>query len=126
MKKKVLIVDDESAIRDAISFCLLANDFNVALAADGVAALNIIERYKSMGNDLEVVLLDLDMPIMTGSEFLLQANKQGFARPVILMSGSGRALEELQKISPMVAGILCKPFTESCLLEKVRMITGED
>ncbi len=124
MKKKVLIVDDEQAIRDAISFCLLANDYNVMLAEHGEAALEAVERCDSLGSDLEMIILDVDMPIMSGGEFLAQADQLGLKHPVILMSGSGKKLEDLRHTSGLVQEILPKPFSEHSLLEKVRAITG--
>lgn len=124
MKKKVLIVDDEQGIRDAISFCLLANDFNVMLAEHGEAALEAVERCSSLGSDLEMILLDIDMPVMSGQEFLAQAARIGLKHPVILMSGCAKKLEDLRACSGLVKGVLPKPFTESVLLEKVRYIAG--
>ena len=52
MKKRVLIVDDESAIREALSFCLLANDYNVIIAPDGKSALSQIEHCRSEGKEV--------------------------------------------------------------------------
>lgn len=123
MRKKVLIVDDEIGIRDAISFCLLANGYNVILAGDGAAALSEIERCDGLGNDLEMIILDLDMPVMSGIEFLEHAKRRGISKPILLMSGSGRVLEETAE-DPLVAQILPKPFSESALLEKVGQIAG--
>lgn len=124
MKKKVLIVDDEQGVRDAISFCLLANDYNVMLAADGAAALEAVERCVSLGNELEMIILDVDMPVMNGGEFLEMAQERGHQHPVILMSGCGNSLEKLRSFSPMVQFVLPKPFNEQTLLEKVRSIAG--
>lgn len=123
MRKKVLIVDDEVGIRDAISFCLLANGYNVILAEDGAAALCEIERCDGLGNDLEMIILDVDMPVMSGVEFLEQAKRRGISKPVLLMSGSGRVLEEAGE-DPLVAQVLAKPFSETALLEKVGRIAG--
>lgn len=120
MRKKVLIVDDEQAVRDSISFCLLANNYNVMLAENGAAAVEAVERCASLGNDLAVILLDIEMPVMTGEEFLARASELGWQHRVILMSGSGSKLAQLQ--SPLIAGTLAKPFTEHGLLEKIGSI----
>lgn len=124
MKKRVLIVDDESAIREAVSFCLLANDYNVMLAPDGRSALSQIEHCRSEGKDVSAILLDMDMPVMSGEEFLHNACALGIGHPVILMSGSDKELARLVREHPLVVGYLSKPFTEEHLLEKISFIGG--
>ncbi len=103
----VLIVDDELTIRATAGAMLESLGLSVIEAADGVEA---VEFYKSKGNDILVVLLDLTMPRMDGKaafEAILELNPSA---KVILTSGYNQheALEPFTGAQP--AGFLKKPY----------------
>lgn len=81
--KKILIVEDESALSGAISEKLKHNKFKVLVAADGRAGLILAEKEKP-----DLILLDLLMPVMDGLSMLkeLRANEWGQHIPVIIMT----------------------------------------
>ena len=86
---RVLIIEDDTDVRDALSDALSASGLGVAVAFDGLDGLEQLER----GERPAVILLDLRMPRLGGEEFLerLRADPRFDAVPVITMSaGSGR------------------------------------
>jgi CheY-like chemotaxis protein len=65
---RVLIVEDDAAIRNAYTFILIKSGFHVDVAGDGYAALQLLR------NKPDVILLDMLMPGLSGVEFLKQAD----------------------------------------------------
>ncbi len=107
----VLVVDDESDIRDAVTELLAEEGYRVLKAGDGAEALK-----KARAFHPDVVLLDLMMPGMSGWEFC--AERKGDPElsriPVIVLSALGR----VQGID--ASGYLEKPFELDDLLTAVR------
>ncbi len=112
----VLITDDDPVIRDLISWTLSSEGFGVATAANGVEALDQLERARP-----DAVVLDLSMPLMDGRAFVRAMRARGEDVPVLLVSGSDveRAADELG-----VEAALAKPFELSELVDRVRAVSG--
>jgi DNA-binding response OmpR family regulator len=107
----VLVVDDETDIREAVAELLADEGYQVLDAADGEEALR-----KARAFHPDVVLLDLMMPGMNGWEFCAQrkGDPELASIPVIVLSALGR----VQGID--AAGYLQKPFELDDLLTAVR------
>lgn len=111
---KVLVVEDDEVIRDAVRECLEMSGYVVDTAIHGA---NAFEKLRTSEVLPSLILLDLNMPVMPGKVFFekLRAESEAYARiPVILMT----ALPEGN--IPGVAGILTKPFKMNAIIEKVR------
>jgi len=107
----VLVVDDESDIRDAVSELLSERGYDVVEAADGAEALAKLRACRP-----SVVLLDLMMPGMNGWEFRAAQREDPEVReiPVIVVSALG-------KVAGLDAdGFIQKPFEADDLLTAVR------
>ena len=115
-KPRVLIVDDEPDIADALALVLDQSGHETATAENGSQAL---ERLHG-GFDASVILLDLMMPIMDGESFMAEQRRDPrlVSIPVILFSGDYRRLAAAQ--GPNVIARLRKPVALSPLLEAVR------
>lgn len=111
--RSILIVDDEFGLADTIGEVLAQLGWAVTTAINGRLGLAAIEQAEP-----NVILLDLMMPVMTGTEMLraLQADEVHRDLPVILMSAIER--ESIPRdVAPRIAGFLQKPFTLDELLE---------
>jgi CheY-like chemotaxis protein len=109
---KVLIVDDDAAIRKMLVDALSMEGFQTETARDGREALALLEDGKK-----RVVLLDLMMPIMDGWEFCRHLEQHAALRQqlsIILMS-AGEKLDQARDLQ--VEGYLAKPFDIDHLLE---------
>lgn len=67
--KKVLIVEDEDALREAFTMIFDIKGFKTAEAANGQIALSVLKEFEP-----DIIILDIMMPIMSGFEFLEKAN----------------------------------------------------
>ncbi|HUG56560.1 MAG TPA: response regulator [Candidatus Limnocylindrales bacterium] len=100
--KRILIVEDEPALRDLLSFILEESGYQARGAANGAEALAYCRE-----EPFDLVLLDVMMPVMDGREFLRARGLSCSGAPVIVMSAV-RALDVLQQ--PGVVAFLEKPF----------------
>jgi CheY-like chemotaxis protein len=105
--KRVLIVDDEQDIRDALSDVMECEGYQVFTAENGKQGFEIL-----VNTPPDVILLDLMMPIMDGREFLRikESLPELASIPVIVMSASG------QRVQPMRGAYLHKPVSLDQLL----------
>ena len=114
----ILVVEDDRPLRDTVSEVLTVHGHQVLAAADGDAALNLLEQATS-----DAILLDLYLPIVDGRRFM-QAYRRtpGPHAPILVMAGAGYAAERAAALD--VAGFLDKPFDLSELFAKVEEVLG--
>jgi CheY-like chemotaxis protein len=109
--ERILLVEDEPALRVATARLLASNGYDVLVAGDGVEALEVLDRE---GGRIDAVVTDLAMPRMRGDELASVLAAREFAPPVILLSGydSGEVALNGQ--------VLLKPVPEERLLKALR------
>jgi two-component system, NtrC family, nitrogen regulation response regulator NtrX len=114
--QKVLIVDDETAIRDTLRMVLEYEGYEVATAGDGRAALAELD-----ASPPDVVLLDIKMPGMDGLETLDRIAARGSAAPPVLMiSGHGDIATAVESTRRGAADFLEKPLQRERVLVSVK------
>jgi DNA-binding NtrC family response regulator len=113
----ILLVDDEPSIRNSITEILEIKGFSVIQAENGFRALEI---YKEQGANIDLVLLDMTMPVLSGLETLTKLREQDSGLPVILFSGYGQSQVENQPIDLSRISFLKKPFTIDALLQCIQ------
>ena len=116
---RVLVVDDDRNLRKIISTNLELAGFHVEAAADGPAALNIIE-----GAQPDVVLLDLMMPHMDGYEVArrIRAHPNPLVSnvPIIILTAKSETEDKLRGFEAGADDYITKPFGPQELLARVR------
>jgi two-component system cell cycle sensor histidine kinase/response regulator CckA len=112
----ILIVDDESAVREMGSMALRHAGLEVMEAADGFQALTLCRDHPEM---IDLVLLDLTMPNLSGEETLRRLRMQGAKQKVILMSGysANEATRRCQQLGAVA--FVQKPFEIAALLKLI-------
>ena len=110
--KTILVVDDDECIRETLGELFDQEGYAVFQAQNGAEAIRILQRMPKP----EVILLDQNMPVMCGEEFLAKRSEDPrlLAIPVILMSAA-------RPTSALAASVqfLPKPFEISRILEMV-------
>ena len=111
---RVLLVEDDTGIRESVVECLATEGYSVDAVANGAEALAWLERQPRP----DLVVLDLVMPVMNGAELLarLRANARTADLPVILMTA---AMPSSSLPFPPADAVLSKPFELDALLETV-------
>ncbi|MGP8247529.1 MAG: PAS domain-containing protein [Bryobacteraceae bacterium] len=117
----ILVVDDEKLVREMVKRVLERHGYTVLLAESGLAALDLLRRYIGA---IALVLLDLNMPRMSGEEALAELRKIRPEVKVLVSSGySESETMALFKGQP-VTGFIQKPYTVAGLAERVRICLG--
>lgn len=115
--KSILIVDDSLSVRKYISLSLEAKNFRVYAASNGIEALNIL--YET---PVDMIITDLEMPIMHGYEFISRiksSDKLESIPIVVLTSRSGEKHKE-KALAMGAEDYLVKPFEEESLFNILR------
>lgn len=108
----VLLVDDEDSVRDVASAMLHELGFEVISAADGREAL---ELYRRHGEGIALVLMDLNMPNLSGEEAFHELRKMDAEAKVILSSGFSEQEVTRKFLGKGLEGFIQKPYTLAAL-----------
>jgi cyclic di-GMP phosphodiesterase len=119
MPERILIVDDESAARSALSTLLRREGFEVVDASDGATALAKCITFRS-----DLILLDIMMPGMNGFEVCrrVKATPETKLTPVILITGLFSTEDRIRGINAGADDFLSKPFDFNELLARARSL----
>lgn len=113
---RVLIVEDEASFSDALSFMLRKEGFEVGVAADGPAGLEMFERH---GADL--VLLDVMLPGLPGTEVCRQLRLVSTV-PIIMLTAKDGEIDKVVGLELGADDYVTKPFSSRELVARVRAV----
>ena len=119
-RPRVLVVDDEAAIRDLLSKTLALAEYDVDLAPDGRTAL---ERLRIIPYDL--LITDLKMPGVDGLAVIREARRLKADIPVIIITGFSTEASAIEAVNLGVSGYLTKPFRVPRVLAAAAKALGE-
>ena len=108
----ILFVDDERAIRDMLDLLLSSEGYSVVTAASGLTALAIADTRR-----VDLILVDLRMPGLTGDVLCQRYREHGGRASVILMTGADGAPAVVEACG--ANGYLAKPFNIDLVVETV-------
>ncbi len=119
MAIRALIVDDSSVMRKIVERSLRQAGIElteVLEAGNGAEALKVLA-----GNQVDLILSDINMPVMDGLEFVRQLNASGAAAqtPVVMITTEGSESNVMQALSCGAKGYIRKPFTAEQVREHV-------
>src|SRR5262245_24808985 len=115
MKPRILVIDDEAAIRDSLRMILEYEDYEFVGAASGAEGVGIVRREPP-----QMVVLDIKMPGMNGLEALAEIRKVDESLPVAMISGHGTITDAMQATRLGAFDFIEKPFTSERVLVMVR------
>ncbi len=119
---KVLVVEDEESFSEAISFMLRKEGFEVAVAADGNAALVEFDK-----GGADIVLLDLMLPGLSGTEVCREIRKRSKV-PVIMVTAKDSEIDKVVGLELGADDYVTKPFSSRELIARIKAVlrrTGE-
>jgi len=114
----ILVVDDQQPMRKTIAYILRQSGMkNILFAEDGQSAWNVIT-----GSAVDLVLLDWNMPRMSGLELLERIRRsEAYATlPVVMITAEANEEHVLAAIHAGVTNYVVKPFSPDTLLKKMR------
>ncbi len=111
---KILLIDDEDVMLDLLNGALTQFGHDVQTACNGKEALDL---FLKSPNDINLILTDIKMPVMDGTELTDKIREKGYKTPVILMTGHYSQVDNEEKY----LGILHKPFG----IDKIRKLVDQ-
>jgi DNA-binding response OmpR family regulator len=117
-RKKIMLVDDDPAIRHILLRLLSEEDYFVLTAADGVEALELANATK-----FDLVLLDLNMPIKDGWQTFEQLTTKDPTLPIIIITA--RPNQFFSALAAGVGALLEKPLDFTKLFQTIRNLLAE-
>lgn len=118
----VLLVDDEVSALDISTFILQQNGYAVSMASNGQDALVMLNGSVNSSNPVDLVITDLNMPVMSGVDFIREMRKRDFSMPVVMATGCLEAYSEPEIKNIGADHILFKPFNPANLTDCVKTI----
>jgi CheY-like chemotaxis protein len=117
MNPSILIVDDDPDNREVLSIVLINEGFVVVTAASGLEALATVAQ-----QPIDLVLLDLIMPDMTGYEVAatMKGNLRSAQIPIIIITALNDYATRIRALASGAGDVLTKPFDRAELCERVR------
>ena len=133
-KKRILLVEDSKSVQDIFSIILRSMGFEVALAQNGLEALTVF-----FAGPFDLVLTDLEMPLMDGSRLARLIKEMSPETPIILLTGAdietvkekvdGRSIDRvifkppnLEDFRSTVQGALGAKHAEQGILERMEIV----
>ncbi len=119
VRERILVVDDEPDIRDVLRLTLEGDGYEVAEAADGQEALEMVQKTSP-----HLILMDFKMPRLNGGQVCQILKKDILLQhlPIILLTSKGEVADKVRGIDAGADDYVVKPFDPMELLARVRMI----
>ena len=113
---KILVVDDEPALRDALSYALREEGFDVELRADGSTGLTA-----ALEGGFDLVILDLMLPGLPGTDVCRRLRAES-AIPIVMLTAKGAELDRVLGLEIGADDYVTKPFSMAEVVGRVRAI----
>ncbi len=117
MKRRILVIEDDRTLRQALVFNLEREGYEVRSAVDGEQALAA-----ARDGGLDLLLLDLMLPSMSGLEVLRTMRAEGIETPVIILSAKGSEVDRVVGLKVGADDYIPKPFSRPELLARVESV----
>jgi two-component system response regulator MprA len=116
--ERVLVVDDDPPLRRMLERTLVAEGFEVTLAADGGAALVAAERSAP-----DVIVLDVAMPVLDGLAVCRRLRGKGLPTPILMLTARDAVPDRVAGLEVGADDYLVKPFAMQELIARIRALT---
>lgn len=114
---KILVVDDDPAVRESLRRSLIFNGYSIVLAADGEEALDKVQSERP-----DMAILDVMMPKLDGLEVCRELRSQGDDIPILLLTARDSVSERVAGLDAGADDYLTKPFALEELLARTRSL----
>lgn len=112
---RILIVEDELHLAEALTHILRKNNYTVDAVSDGASGLDY-----ALSGIYDLILLDIMLPEMDGITVLKSIRKENISTPVILLTAKGEVSDKVKGLDSGADDYLAKPFATEELLARIR------
>lgn len=119
--RRVLVIEDDPSITMGLELNLRAEDFDVLVAHDGEAGLEMART-----SEVDLIILDVMLPRLNGFEVLRALRHEGRHTPVLMLSARGAEMDKVMGLELGAEDYVTKPFGVAELMARVRAILRRD
>ena len=117
---RILIVEDEIPLAEALTQILRKNNYTVDTANDGESGLD-----NALSDIYDLIVLDIMLPKIDGLSILKEIRKEGLSTQVILLTARGEISDKVKGLDCGADDYLAKPFASEELLARIRAVSRE-
>ena len=116
-----MVVDDDLNIRSSLARELRFHNFNIIPAETGLVALNKLEKMA-----VDLVIVDIRMPVMDGVEFIKNVVKEHPSIQIIILSGTitKEVIASIQPYRDNILDVIAKPWNQDTLIDLIKAATS--
>lgn len=116
-QKKILVLDNEVQILNVLNSFIQDEGLVFIGSSDPIDSLSFLSKA-----NVDLILTDFSMPAMTGSEFAGKAREQGYAGPILYMTGT-KHIDQYNhdKTALNISGLIVKPFNKDDVMKTIRL-----
>jgi DNA-binding response OmpR family regulator len=119
--KKILVVEDDTAIRNGLEEVLGAEHYQVLTAANGTLALALGKK-----ENLDIIILDLGLPDINGEDVCQQLRDAGVPTPILMLTSKSQEMDKVMGLEKGADDYMTKPFSVRELLARLRALMRRD
>ncbi len=117
MDEKILLIEDEEALRMTLSDRLVTEGYAVDCAADGQEGLS-----KATGKAFDLVILDIMLPLKNGFDVCREIRQSGLATPILILTARGQTIDKVVGLKLGADDYLTKPFEMAELMARIEAL----
>ena len=121
MQKRILLVEDEEHLIDAIKLNLELEDYTVKIAEDGKKAIELWENQR-----FDLILLDIMLPNVDGLTVCETIRLKDSEIPILILSAKGSSTDKIQGLKAGADDYLLKPFNLEELLLRIQILVKKE
>ncbi len=124
-EKRILLAEDNQDTSRLVAFFLTNEGAEVEVAPNGQVALDKVREGEALGRSYDLILLDMQMPVMDGYEAAKALREMGFAQPVLALTAHARAEDREACLAAGCSRFLKKPIGQGALVAALVSALGE-
>ena len=115
--KRILVVEDDAAIRNGLEEVLAAEHYHVLIAVNGTQALSLGKK-----ENLDVIILDLGLPDINGEDVCQQLRDAGVPTPILMLTSKSQEMDKVMGLEKGADDYMTKPFSVRELIARLRAL----
>ena len=120
-KKRILLVEDDESITIGLQMNLEAEGYEVSVATEGQAGLDV-----ARGGSADLIILDVMLPKLNGFEVLRTLRAEGQHVPIVMLSARGAEMDKVMGLELGAEDYVTKPFALAELLARIKAVLRRD